>query len=273
MACIFHDRFSQIGWGTFCHQALSASRFCPVAEQGWTSTPLGFGDSIWNNHVAQHIPSQIRYASNDTCQLPNAISLWGWLLMLLESIRRLSSPLRERNPSHVGMPGYARRLSPQPPAPHLWNTLRAARDVAAEPQSWSSIFLRNFGAQSVTKPCKIRQVLQEFHTKSQLPGQVPWNHVDRKGIEHLYFSPRNRTASSFSLDINFSYAASSSKPGPPKGSNKAFPVLVKVSFLTGAAWSSCMLLEKHMGLHGVGSWLETEAVMSFQRYTHLLTPM
>ena len=77
VACIFHDWFSQIGWGTFCHQALSASRFCPVAGQGWTSTPLGFGDSIWKNHVAQHIPSQIRYVSNDTCQLPNAISLWG----------------------------------------------------------------------------------------------------------------------------------------------------------------------------------------------------
>ena len=62
-----------------------------------------------------------------------------WLLMLLESIRRLSSQLRERNPN-VGMPGYARRLSPPPPAPHLWKTLHIARDVA--PQSCSNIFLR-----------------------------------------------------------------------------------------------------------------------------------
>ena len=149
----------------------------------------------------------------------------------------------ERNPKcYVGMPAYAGMTTyqAQPPSAAATTSLKnLARCPRCSTTKLVKHFSNEFGAQSVTKPRKIRQVLQEFHTKSQLPGS-------------LKLPPRNRTASSFSLDINFSYAASSSKPGPPKGSNKAFPVLVKISFLTGAASGE----KKYIGLHGFGSWLE-----------------
>ena len=101
---------------------------------------------------AQHIPSQVRNGSNDTTHASFRMlsASGGWFLMLLESIRTLSSPLRERNPSYVGMPGHARRLSPPPPAPHLWKTLRIARDVLSSTTKLVNHFSKDFGAQSVT---------------------------------------------------------------------------------------------------------------------------
>ena len=82
--------------------------------------------------------------------------------MLLESIRRLSSPLRERNPSHVGMPGYARRLSPPPPPRHLCKTLRVARDVLSSTTKLVEHFSKEFGAQSGTKPTRSGKSCKNF---------------------------------------------------------------------------------------------------------------
>ena len=124
------------------------------------------------------------------------------------------------------------------------------------------MFLRILEHSLLQNPARSGKSCKNFIPNPKLPGQVPSNHVDRKGIEHPYLPPRNRTASSFSLDINFSYAASSSKPGPPKGSNKAFPVLVKVSFSTGAAWGSCILAGKtHIRLDGV--WIMVGKLKQF----------